>query len=91
MILREVLKIVIGFLKAVFSIMPNIPQLPTEISSVMNWFISTISSVIGFINAIFPLSLAVNLITFVLVVKNVRLVKNTMLWFVRKIPFLGIK
>lgn len=91
MIIREVIKLVIGLLKGVFAIMPNIPQLPPEIAQVMNWFITTIRSVIAFINAIFPLSLAVNLITFVLVVKNVKLIKNTMMWFVRKIPFIGIK
>lgn len=91
MIIKAVLDVVVNLLMGLFSIMPNIPPLPEEVSDVFAWFIDTVNSVIGFINAIFPLQLALGLITFVIAVKQFKWVKGLLMWFIRKIPFLGIK
>lgn len=91
MIIKAVLDVVVNLLMGLFSIMPNIPPLPEEFSDVFAWFIDTVNSVIGFINAIFPLQLALGLITFVIAVKQFKWVKGLLMWFIRKIPFLGIK
>lgn len=91
MIIKSVLDVVVNLLMGLFSIMPSIPPLPEEVSDVFEWFISTVNGVIFFINAIFPLQLAIGLMSFVIAVKQFKWMKALLMWFIRKIPFLGIK
>lgn len=89
MILQALLTLLFDFVNFVFSLFPDLPQVPTEFSHSIDVFFDTIFSGIGLFGILVrPLTLTL-IIPIVILLINFDKIWSIIMWVVRKIPFLG--
>lgn len=80
----------INILKVMFSVVPNLPKFPSEVTDIFQTINQYIAFGIGFVNIFFPLKYAVILATLSLLVKNWKMVYKFVMYVVKKVPFVNI-
>lgn len=81
----------LGMVKVIFGILPNVPATPTVITDGAAWMTDTIISVISFITYFVsaPLMAAVVLVSVAMF--NFDWIYRTSMWIIRKIPMINMK
>ena len=69
----------------------SFPQVPEEISLVVDQFLEIVQSSMGFVWLIFPRDLCLVLIPVLVAMHMAHYVVKLIMWILRKIPFLGFK
>lgn len=90
MIVESILNLFSSALKLIFGWI-SLPELPAEISNVVNQLMEYMKAGIGFIFLFFSIDLIRIMLPLVIVVANFDKVYKLVMFVLRKIPFLGIK
>ena len=90
LIVESILNLFSSALKLIFGWI-SLPELPAEISSVVNQLIEYMNSGMCFVFLFFSIDLIRIMLPLVIVVANFDKVYKLVMFVLRKIPFLGIK
>lgn len=90
LILESVFNLFSSAIKLIFGWI-NLPDLPSEVESVINQLFQYMETGMGFVFIIFDKDLLRIMLPFVLVVMNFDKVYKLVMYVLRKIPFLGIE
>lgn len=89
MIIEQMFTIFGSFLKVIFGWI-SLPQMPNEINAILSSFFVSIESGVGFLFIVFNMTLVRILLPLVLAVVNFERIYRTVMFILRKFPFLGI-
>lgn len=91
MIVNLLFVAIITVLKAIFSIMPDIPSPSQTLQDDVSNVLGLVQNVIGLVDYIFtPAIVALAIISAVLIM-NAEYIYVFIMWLIKKIPFLGMK
>lgn len=76
---------------ALISPVPNLPDIPSEISTAGDWVITQVEGVIGVLNLIYGHTLLVAIMGVTASLFLFSTAYHTIMWVLRKIPILNIK
>jgi hypothetical protein len=91
MIIDFSIKVLVGFVKAVMGILPNVPATPSAVVSGGNWVMTTITSVISVLSMLLSPALLTACVLVIVGLINFQWIYHTVMWVVRKIPVINIK
>lgn len=91
MIIEAILNLLVGVIKLAFSIIPDLPQLPSSALSVVDQVFGYISSGIGIASVFIDMNFVRVMIPLLIVVVNFDKVYDLIMFVLRKIPFLGVQ
>ena len=91
MIISAVLGVVLSLYTALLNTLPALPSLPADVSSIMDELIVLMGQGINLMANFINMPLALTLAGLSLLLHKFREAWNILFWFLRKIPFLGIK
>lgn len=89
LIVESVLTLFVDALKVIFQWI-NLPQVPSNIQTVIDQFFEYLRSGMGFVYIFFDMSLVKILLPLLIVVINFDKVYKLVMFVLRKIPFLGV-
>ncbi len=78
-------------IKAIFSILGLLPDMPSEVVSVMDSFFEIIFTGVNIFNFFVPLDFVAILIPIVIAILNFDKIYKLVMWVLRKIPFIGVE
>lgn len=81
----------ISLLLGVFALLPDVPEVSSEIVDMTDIFIDGVGNFAGLMNYLFSAPLFTASIVSLLVIFNFENVYHGIMWILRKIPVLGIK
>lgn len=90
MIIQFLFNIILTLLKTIFSILPDLPQLPSALLASVNTVMTVIFDNIKLLGFFFPISTIKIMVPLVLVVINFDKIYHFTLWVVKKLP-IGVK
>jgi hypothetical protein len=85
------ISVMIGFVKVVLGILPNVPATPSAIVDGGNWVTSTIGGVISVLSMLLTPALLAAVVLVIVGLINFQWIYHTVMWVVRKIPMVNIK
>jgi hypothetical protein len=91
MILNFIFSSIIGIVKALFTVFPTLPATPSAVTTAGSWVTDTIASVASVLQLIFGTTLLTAIILIVVSIFSFETVYHSVMWVVRKIPFLNVK
>ncbi len=91
MIIDLMISVMIGFVKVVLGILPNVPATPSAIVDGGNWVTSTIGGVISVLSMLLTPALLAAVVLVIVGLINFQWIYHTVMWVVRKIPMVNIK
>lgn len=91
MIIEGILNIVTGLLYFVLDLLPNIPNLPQELTGAITTVLDLIFDNVGLLDLFLPLNIVKIIIPLWLVVDNFDKIYSIAFWIIKKIPMLGIE
>lgn len=91
MIVEWALELADVIIKAVFSILGVLPDMPAEVTNVMDSFFDMMFEGINIFNFFVPLNFVAMLIPIVIAILNFDKIYKLVMWIIRKIPFASVK
>lgn len=91
MIIEFLLSVLVGFIKLVLGILPNVPATPDAVLNGGNFITSTISSVISVLSMLLTPVLLGACVVIILGMLNFTWIYHSVMWVIRKLPVLNIK
>lgn len=91
MILEVLLSIIFGISVLLFGFLPNVPAMPTEIVTAGEWVINQVIQVGSILRWIYGSTLLSVIITTLVVLFTFEYAYRSILWTVKKIPFIDVK
>lgn len=89
MIIKAIFDLVLGLLKLVFGILPNIPDLPENINNSLNTVFDTIFNNLDLLGLFVRIDTIKTLVPLLIIVINFEHVYHFTMWIIKKLP-LGI-
>lgn len=89
MIIKAIFDLVLGLLKLVFGILPNIPDLPDNINNSLNTVFDTIFNNLDLLGLFVRIDTIKTLVPLLIIVINFEHVYHFTMWIIKKLP-LGI-
>lgn len=92
MIIELMLNLVLSFIDLIFSILPDVPTIPIDISNTITSYIDLIiTNGIGILNIIIrPTTMQIAIII-IIFINSFEYIYSIIMWVVRKIPFINLK
>ncbi len=90
MILNFIIKGILGIVKTILGILPNVPATPTAVSSGGQWIIDQIAAVTSVLSMVYTDTLLTAIIVVILAMYSFEWIYHSTLWLLRKIPMLNI-
>lgn len=78
-------------IKVIFSILGILPDMPEEVTSVIDDFFDIIFAGVNIFNFFVPLNFVAILIPIVIAILNFDKIYKLIMWVLRKIPFIGVE
>lgn len=91
MIISLLLVTVTGLINLIFGILPDIPQIPSELSSMVDSFFDLIFANAGLVGFFVPLNVAKIALPIAIIIINFEHIYSLVMWVVKKIPMLNLK
>lgn len=91
MILEVVITTITLLINYIFEILPNIPNVPADVSTAISQFLNLIFDHLGLIGVFVPLHHVYILATLCIVLFTFEYSYYLILWVIKKIPFLGME
>lgn len=91
MIISLLLVTITGLINLIFGILPDIPQIPTELSSLVDSFFDLIFDNSGLVGFFVPISTIKIALPIAIVIINFEHIYSLVMWVVKKIPMLNLK
>lgn len=86
MVLMILLTIIGTLINLIFSILPNLPQVPDEFSSIIDNFFDLIFSNSGLVGFFLPMNVVKIALPIALIIINFKHIYNLLKWIIAKIP-----
>lgn len=86
MIFEALITAVSGLILGIFSILPDLPDMPTEIVSASSWLVTTISGVTNLLSFLYGHALYVAIVGATISLFLFEHVYHLALWILRKLP-----
>lgn len=90
MITEVFINIVGGLVNLIFTILPNLPDLPQSAYTSINSFLDLVFNYVGLLDVFVPLQHIKILVPLIIVVVNFEHIYNLVMWVLKKIPALNI-
>lgn len=90
MIIQFLFNIILTLLKTIFSVLPDLPQLPSALLASVNTVMTVIFDNIKLLGFFFPISTIKIMVPLILIVINFDKIYHFTLWVVKKLP-IGVK
>ena len=86
MILEVILNLIKGLIKIVFNLLPNIPNVPTEVQDTVSQYINMISSNMTFVSFFLDVNYTKTILTVLIVLIGFRESYKFIMWIYHKLP-----
>lgn len=90
MLIKVLFEMLLGLLKLMFHVVPNIPKFPEQVKQSIQYFSNMLASYVGFVNLFIPVKFAITLGLLALTIKNSKSMFKFIMFVLRKIPFLNV-
>lgn len=91
MILTFIITSIMKLTELIFSVLPSLPAMPTEIINGTAWIITSIQKMTSLLMMLFNPIIFTACISTILIALNFNYVYQSIMWIIRKIPLLNIK
>lgn len=91
MIIEGLLDTLIMSIQAILSLIPNLPDLPSNLVEGANGFINLIFDNVGLLGLFVPISTIKVVVPLILLIVNFDKIYRLVIWILKKIPVFGIK
>lgn len=91
MIISTLIASVVGLINLVFSILPNIPAVPAELSNLVSNFFDLIFDNAGLVGFFLPINVVKIALPIAIIIIEFEHVYSLLLWVVKKIPMLSLE
>ncbi len=86
MVVEFLMNMIIGVIRFIFGVIPNLPAMPTFLTDGVTWVTTAISSVLGLFSYIYTPALFIFIITAVFVTLNLKNIYHLVMFVARKLP-----
>lgn len=87
MIIKAIFDLILGLLKLVFGILPNVPQFPDSILTSLNVVFDTIFNNLDLLGLFVRIDTIKILVPLLIVVVNFEKIYHFTMWLIKKLPF----
>lgn len=91
MVIRLLCEMILTPLIGIISILPQIPQIPTELSTVIEDYLSLLFANGGLVGFFLPMTVVKIALPVSIIIANFDRIYRAGLWVLRKIPFINVK
>lgn len=91
MIIEALLGVVLTLLTSLFNLLPSLPDLPDVFTTYWNEFLTILNGGLSFLMNFLVPEVVVGCLSVVIAIFFFDEIYDIVLWFIKKIPFLGIK
>ena len=91
MIIEGLIDTLIMSIQAILSLIPNLPDLPSNLVEGANGFINLIFDNVGLLGLFIPISTIKVVVPLILLIVNFDKIYRLVIWILKKIPVFGIK
>lgn len=91
MIIEGLIDTLIMSIQAILSLIPNLPDLPSNLVEGANGFINLIFDNVGLLGLFVPISTIKVVVPLILLIVNFDKIYRLVIWILKKIPVFGIK
>lgn len=87
MIFQILIVIILGLINAIFSILPSIPNVPTELSNAISSFFDLLFSNSGLVGFFVPMNIVKIALPIAIIISQFDHIYKMALWVIKKLPF----
>lgn len=91
MIFQALFYVLLGILQVIVAPIPTLPTTPTAVTSAGGWAVTQVDNVIGVLRLVYGTTLLAAMFVIIIALFNFEWVYHSLMWLVRKLPFLSIK
>lgn len=91
MIISLLLVSITGLINMIFGVLPDIPPIPSELSSLVSDFFDLLFSNAGLVGFFLPLNVVKIALPIAIVIINFEHIYSLIMWVIKKIPMLNLK
>lgn len=91
MIIEGLIDTLIMSIQTILSLIPNLPDLPSDLVEGANGFINLIFDNVGLLGLFVPISTIKVVVPLILLIVNFDKIYRLVIWILKKIPVFGIK
>jgi len=91
MIVEFLSTLIMGAMIVLFDALPDLPSMPTAISTASEWTIDQIAGVISFLSMLYTPVLLTAIVLVIIALFSFEFLYRQFLWVIKKIPIINIK